>query len=185
MFCNARSASVQTYEGNLDNLSLARQYPSDYNAAIGVQDRIQRWGRYIVLDPPDQIDLVFVVWKERDTGNRLPGQPTEMPPAAGGPREPGGPGQNPGQNPGQSTWPGQGPGIGNGSGSAGSGQRGGFEVGGMWPVDDQLAVYMPLGDGTMGTPLWRESQKDGLKEPKMPLFSKLADAVDDACSDQK
>ncbi len=103
----------------------------------------------------------------------------------GGPRVPesgpGGPGQNPGQ-PGQPTRPGQNPGIDDGPRGVGVGAAG---VGGVFPADDQLAVYMPLGDGSMSAPLWKHSQKDGLNEPKMPLFSKLADAVDDACSDSK
>ena len=99
LFCNAQYVTVQTYEGDPDAW-LARQYPSDYDAAIGVQNRIEHWGRYHMVYSPgaQSVDLIFVVWKERKTGNRLPGQPTEMPPM-GGPREPGsgGPGQNPGQ----------------------------------------------------------------------------------------
>lgn len=103
LLCNAQYVSVQTYEGAPD-VYLASEYPSDYDAAIGVQNRLQKWGRYTLIDPPStqSVDLVFVVWKERKTGNRLPGQPTEMPPTPG-PRDPtvgtesGGPGQNPGQ----------------------------------------------------------------------------------------
>ena len=53
----------------------------------------------------------------------------------------------------------------------------------MFPVDDQLAVYMPPGNESLSAPIWKRSQKDGLKEPDMPLFRQLADAVDDACSD--
>jgi hypothetical protein len=184
-FCNAQYVHVQTYEGDLDPMS-ARQYPSDYDAMVGVQNRIERWGRYKLADPlPSQpVDLIFVVWKERKTGNRYPGQPTEMPPA-GGPRGPGpgtgpgGPGQNPGQ-PGQPTGPGQGPGTGNGPGDI---EMDGAGVGGVFPISDQLAVYMPLGDQNLSAPLWKHSEKDGLKEPDMPLFRQLADAVDDACSD--
>jgi hypothetical protein len=56
---------------------------------------------------------------------------------------------------------------------------------GVFPVNDQLAVYLTFGDQTTSAPLWKYTQKDGLKEPDMPLFRKLADAVDDACSDQK
>ncbi len=191
LFCNARFVSVQTYEGDADAYA-SREYPADYEAAIGVRDRIQRWGRYTVVYPPQPVDLVFVVWKERKGGNRLPGQPTEIPPV-GGPREPGpgagpgpgsgpGPGQNPGQ-PGPSRGPGQTPGIGDdGPGDVGISSGG---MAGVFPVNDQLAVYTTFGDQTTSAPLWKHAQKDGLKEPDVPLFRKLADAIDDACSDSK
>ncbi|HVT96430.1 MAG TPA: hypothetical protein VHE33_02920 [Acidobacteriaceae bacterium] len=190
LFCNAQYVKVQTQEGD-PTPSLAAEYPSDYNAAVGVENRIQHWGRYTVIDQPSlqPVDLVFVVWKERKTGNRLPGQPTEMP--GGGPRRPGsgpgGPGQypgGPGQYPGQPPQgPGEAPGIGGGPGDASGAPGPG--VGIMFPVDDQMAVYVTQGDGSLGAVLWRHSEKDGLKEPNMPLFRKFADAVDDACSDSK
>lgn len=183
LFCNAQYVTVQTYEGDPDAW-LARQYPSDYDAAIGVQNRIEHWGRYHMVYSPgaQSVDLIFVVWKERKTGNRLPGQPTEMPPM-GGPREPGSGG--PGQNPGQPQRPGQGPGVDDGPGDVGVSHGGGPGIGGVFPVDDQLAVYTSFGDQNTSAPLWRYSLKDGLKEPNMPLFRKFADAVDDACSDSK
>jgi hypothetical protein len=186
LFCNAQYVKVQTQEGE-PGPWLAAEYPSDYNAAVGVENRIEHWGRYTVIyqPSPQSVDLVFVVWKERKTGNRLPGQPTEMP--GGGPRRPGsgpgGPGQYPGQ-PGQPQGnPGEGPGIGGEPGDVGG--IPGPGVGVMFPVDDQMAVYMTQGDGSLSAPLWRHSEKDGLKEPNMPLFRKFADAVDDACSDSK
>lgn len=184
LFCQARYVSVQTYEGDPD-VRVASQYPSDYKAAIGVQNRIQRWGRYVLVYPPQPGDLVFVVWKERQEGNRLPGQPTEMPPVSF-PRQPDpgtrGPGQNPGQpgRPGQPSGPGQNPAGDDGPGSIGI-AHGEPEIGAVFPVHDQLAVYLPAGDETMSAPLWKHAEKDGLKEPDMPLFRKLADAVDDAC----
>jgi len=52
----------------------------------------------------------------------------------------------------------------------------------VWPVHDQLAVYMPQNDESLDAPIWKKSEKDGLSEPDMPLFGKIADAVDDACS---
>jgi hypothetical protein len=52
----------------------------------------------------------------------------------------------------------------------------------VWPVNDQLAVYMPENDESLQSPLWKKSEKDGLSEPDMPLFGKIADAIDDACS---
>jgi hypothetical protein len=188
LFCSAQYVSVSTYEGD-PNVYLANEYPSDYDAALGVQNRLEKWGRYRVMYSPmaQPVDLIFVVWKQRKTGNRLPGQPTEMPP--GGPREPGsgpgGPGQNPGQ-PGQpQESPGEGPGIGGGSGNAGGFPDRGLAVGAVVPVDDQLTVHMTEGDGSLSAPLWKHSLKDGLKEPDMPLFREFADAVDDACSDSK
>ena len=60
--------------------------------------------------------------------------------------------------------------------------NGGPEAGMVWPVNDQLAVYMPQSDESQESPIWKKSEKDGLSEPDMPLFGKIADAVDDACS---
>jgi len=121
--------------------------PDDYKAAVGVQQRIEKWGRYTLVYQPQQADLVWVVWKERKGGNRLPGQPTQMPPVTmpqpsdpgtgpnpGGPGQPGAPG-SPRQNPG---------GIGGPDGVGTS--NGGRGVGMVWPVNDQLAVYMPEND---------------------------------------
>jgi len=189
LFCNARYVSVTTDEGDPDAY-LAREYPSDYHAAVGVQDRIEQWGRYRVIYPPSvqAVDLIFVVWKERKSGNRIPGQPTEMPPM-GGPREPGsgpaGPGQNPGQPGEGQAGPGQGPGVGNGPGDVGATRAGERGIGGIFPADDQLAVYTLFDNQSPSAPLWKHSLKDGLRQPDMPLFRKFADAVDDACSDSK
>ncbi len=64
VFCNASFVSVQTYEGDPTGW-IQRDYPSDYSAAIGVENRLKQWGRYTVVYPPQPVDLVFVVWKER------------------------------------------------------------------------------------------------------------------------
>jgi hypothetical protein len=183
LFCNAQYVSVTTWEGEPDAY-LSREYPSDYNAAMGVQNRIEKWGRYhVVYETNPPVDLVFLVWKERKEGNRYPGQPTEMPPPSG-PRQPGNSPGAPGQNPQQPGQPGEGPGVWNAPGSAGA-QQGRSGVGGMYPLDDQLSVYMSVEDVNQGSPIWRRSEKDGLKEPNMLLFKELADAVDDACSNPK
>jgi hypothetical protein len=181
LFCQARYVSVQTYEGDT-TAEVGRAYPLDYNAAIGVQHRVQTWGRYVLVYPPQPADLVFVVWKEPQDGNRLPGQPTGIPPVST-PRMPDPGTRYPGQTPGQpGQQPGQGPGGVDGPDGVGV-SRGGPGIGGVWPVHDQLAVYLPWGDGEMSAPLWKKSEKDGLNEPDMKLFGKLADAVDDGCSD--
>ena len=182
LFCHAQYIYVETYEGDAD-VQVAREYPDDYKAAVGVQQRIEKWGRYTLVYQPQQADLVWVVWKERKGGNRLPGQPTQMPPVTmpqpsdpgtgpnpGGPGQPGAPG-SPRQNPG---------GIGGPDGVGTS--NGGRGVGMVWPVNDQLAVYMPENYESLQSPLWKKSEKDGLSEPDMPLFGKIADAIDDACS---
>ncbi len=186
LFCHAQYVYVQTSEGDPD-AEVAREYPDDYNAAIGVEQRLQHWGRYKLVYQPQQADLVWVVWKQRKGGNRLPGQPSQMPPMAqpqnpGGPgQNPGGPGSGPGQNPGN---PRQNPGgIGGPDGVGVS--NGGPGVGMVWPVNDQLAVYMGPSDESLQSPIWKKSEKDGLSEPDMPLFGKIADAVDDGCSTQK
>jgi hypothetical protein len=180
MFCQARYVYVETYEGAI-NPDIARQYPADYDAAVGVQQRIERWDRYKLAYEEQQADLVFVVWKARPEGNRLPGQPTQMRPVTM-PQIPGtGTGPSPGQNPRnpQGT-PGQTPGDTGGPDGAGI-SRGGPGVA-VYPPNDQLAVYQPQGDGSLAAPLWKKTEKDGLKEPRMTLFGQLADAVDDACS---
>jgi hypothetical protein len=190
LFCQARYVYVETYEGDL-NPEIARQYPVDYDAAVGVEQRIQGWGRYKLASGQQQADLVFVVWKARPEGNRLPGQPTQMPPVSvpqmpdpgtgQNPRNPqGAPGQNPGGMPGQNPqgMPGQNP----GGGPDGVGVSHGGPGVAVYPTNDQLAVYQ-AGDESLGAQLWKKQEKDGLKEPRMTLFGELADAVDDACSD--
>lgn len=190
LFCNARFVYVETYEGGLDNPQLVQEYPLDYNAAVGVEQRIRRWDRYQITPDQPYADLVFVVWKARPDGNRLPGQPTQMPPV-GGPQagNPGGlgnrngmPRQNPqGGNPGdaQQQTPDQSPGGMGGPDGVGI-SHGGPGVA-VYPTKDELAVYLRH----QQTPLWKKSEKDGLTEPYMPLFRKLADAVDDSCPDAK
>jgi len=186
LFCHAQYVYVETTEGDPD-VEVARDYPDDYKAAIGVEQRMQHWGRYTLVYQPDQADLVWVVWKQRKGGNRYPGQPTQMPPATmpqppGSGTDPGtGPGQNPG-GPGQNpNRPGQNPGgIGEPDGVGTS--RGGPGVGVMLPVTDQLAIFMGSSDVSDAAPIWKKAEKDGLSEPDMPLFGKIADAVDDACS---
>lgn len=199
LFCHARYVYVQTYEGAL-NAELAQRYPDDYNAAMGVEQRIQRWDRYKLTYNQQDAELIFVVWKEPAEGNRLPGQPTQMPPVSV-PQMPD-PGTGPGQYP--PGTPGQGPGMGspgqnprNPRGAPGQnpGDMGGPDGVGISdggpgvairPVKDQLAVYLPQNDQSLQAPIWKKSDKDGLKEPHMPLFRQLADAVDDACpNDEK
>ncbi|HTW48935.1 MAG TPA: hypothetical protein VMD92_13370 [Acidobacteriaceae bacterium] len=178
LFCQARYAYVETYEG-VPDARIAQEYPVDYDAAVGVQERLQKWNRYTLANEEQQADLVFVVWKARPEGNRLPGQPTQMPPIH--PQQIPDPGTGAGQNPGSPQgMPGQGPG-GMGGPDGGGISHGGPGVG-VYPVNDQLAVYQPQSDENLQTPIWKKSEKDGLKEPRMTLFGELADAVDDACS---
>ncbi|MGC2635910.1 MAG: hypothetical protein WA294_01950 [Acidobacteriaceae bacterium] len=177
LFCQARFVYVKTYEGAPDART-AQQYPGDYDAAIGVQQRLQRWNRYSQVIAEQQADLVFVVWKARPEGNRLPGQPTQMPPVSAPqvpdpgtgtqptPRSPNGaPGQDPG---------GMGPPDSVGVSNGGPGIA-------AYPSKDQLAVYQPESDEDLHAPLWKKTETDGLSEPRMTLFGQLAHAVDDAC----
>lgn len=187
LFCHARFATVQTYEGEL-NPAVARQYPSDYDAAVGVQQRIRQWGRYTLLYDNQQADLVFVVWKARPEGNRLPGQPTQMPPMSVPQMPDPGTGQNPGNpqgTPGQNPRNPQGQNPGGMGGPDGVGLSNGGPGVAVYPTKDQLAVYLPQSDENQQSPLWKKSEKDGLQSPRMTLFGELADAVDDACSDAK
>jgi hypothetical protein len=181
LFCQAQYVYVEAYEGDALNPNVA---PEDRGAVDAVEQRIERWGRYTLVYEPRQADLVWVVWKERKGGNRLPGQPSGVPPMnMPQPNDPGsGPGQNPG-GPGQPGAPGgprQNPGGVGGPDGVGI-SNGGPGVGAVWPVNDQLAVYMPQNDESLESPIWKKSEKDGL-EPPMHLFAELADAVDDACS---
>jgi hypothetical protein len=189
MFCQAQYVYVQTYEGDTLNRNVSQE---DYDAATAVEQRIQRWGRYVLVYQQQQADLVWVVWKERKGGNRLPGQPTGLPPVGGNPRVPdpgtggpqvGGRGEYPGGP--QSGPGGQNPGGIDGPDGVGLGRSGGgAPLGGeIVPPGDLLAVYMPPGEESLSAPIWKHSEKDGLNEPDIPLFRKLADAVDDACSD--
>ena len=161
LFCQARYVYVQTYEGDPD-AQIAREYPQDYDAAVAVQQTLKRWGRYMLVYQQQNADLVFVVWKERKGGNRLPGQPTGMPPVTGphvpdpGTQGPGagGPGNNPqggsGQNPGGIDGP-----DGVGVGHSGSGQPLDGRVG---PPGDLLAVYEPPGNKSLHSPIWKRSR---------------------------
>jgi hypothetical protein len=187
IFCHAQYVYVETYEGDTLNPNVAQE---DYDAATAVQKRIQRWGRYLLVYQQQQADLVWVVWKERKGGNRLPGLPTGLPPVGGNPQttDPGigrsttgGPGRNPGQ---PSGAPEQNSGISDGPDGVGFGRSGeGAPLEGeIVPPGDRLAVYMPPGDESPSSPIWKKSEKGGL-EPPMHLFAELADAVDAACAD--
>ena len=191
LFCHALYVYVQTYEGDPD-ADVAREYPQDYDAAIAVQQRLQRWGRYTLVYEQKSAELVFVVWAERKGGNRPPGQPTGIPPVSG-PRVPdpgtGGPGgSSPGSYPGGPIsgpgGTGQNPGGIDGPNGAGGSRSGGGRPQGaeIVPPGDLLAVYMPAGDESLDAPIWKKSEDGGL-QPPMHLFAELADAVDDACSD--
>jgi hypothetical protein len=177
LFCHAQYIYVQTYEGDPLNPEVAWE---DRDAATAVQQWLERWGRYTLVYQPQQADLVWVVWKERKGGNRLPGQPMGVPPV-GEPQT-----TDPGTGRSPTGRPGQPPGQNNPAGSGGPDgvgtSNGGPGVGVVWPVHDQLAVYMPQNDESLDAPIWKKSEKDGLSELDMPLFGKIADAVDDACS---
>jgi hypothetical protein len=177
LFCQASYVSVETWEGPPD-ARLQLQYPLDFDAAVGVEQRIQQWGRYKLVDERQQADLVFVVWKARPGGNRLPGQPTQMPPVSAPPTTDPGVGQAP--NPRNPGMPGQSPGGTGGPDGVGV-SNGGPGVA-VYSPNDQLAVYQPQSDEGLQAPLWKKTEKDGLKEAHMTLFGQLADAVDDACS---
>lgn len=171
LFCHAQFVSVETYEGAPDS-RVAQQYPVDYDAAVGVQQRIAKWGRYKVVYEEDQADLVFVVWRARPEGNRLPGEPTQMPPMRPPQSSDPGTGQSPQGAPGRN--PGMGP-----EGDAGTQTRPAMAD---YPWKDELAVYQPENAESLLSPLWKKQDKDGLKAPNMTLFGDLADAVDDGCA---
>lgn len=181
LFCQARYVYVETYEGDPSAPLVAEQYPLDSNAALGVEHRVESWGRYKLVYEQQLADLVLVVWKARPEENRLPGQPTQMPPAQGPPiLDPGT------ESPGNPQFPGdpqrgprQNPGLG---GPDGVGVSSGGPGVATWPSKDQLAVYEKPSEESLTAPLWKKTEKDGLAEPDMTLFGKLADAVDDACS---
>jgi hypothetical protein len=180
MFCQARYIFVQTYEGAPDP-EIAHQYPGDYDAAVGVQQRVQKWDRYVLVTEKQQADLVLVVWRERPEGSRLPGQPTQMPPVRMPQMPDPGTGTGTGQNPGNPLVR-RGLYRGGLGGPDGTGVSHGGSGVGAYPPNDQLAVYQAQSDESLQTPLWKKSEKDGLKEPNMTLFGQLADAVDGGCS---
>ena len=55
---NARFVFVTSYDG--DQFS-ANPLPQDHKAIANVQDAIQKWGRFVVVDSPQQADLILVV----------------------------------------------------------------------------------------------------------------------------
>jgi len=175
LFCHAQFVFADTYEGAPD-ARLQQMYPLDYDAAVGVQQLIERWNRYKVVYEEDQADLVFMVWRARPEGNRLPGEPTQMPPMRPPQTQDPGMGPGAGQNP--QGAPGRNPGMGPG-GDAAAQTRPAIAD---YPWKDELAVYQPQNAESMVSPLWKKQDKDGLKAPNMTLFGGLADAVDDACA---
>jgi hypothetical protein len=187
LFCQARYVYVQAFAGDPLNPDVV---PEDREAAIAVQQRVEKWGRYILVYQQRQADLVFAVRAERKGGNRLPGQPTGTPPISS-PRVPdpgtggsgnGGPGSYPGGPATGRLGAGQNPGaIDEPDGVGGSHSGGGPPVGGaIVPPGDLLAVYMPPANESLDVPIWKKSEDGGL-QPPMHLFAELADAVDDAC----
>lgn len=55
---NARFVFVTSYDG--DQFS-ANPLPQDHNAIANVQEAIQKWGRFVVVDNPQQADLILMV----------------------------------------------------------------------------------------------------------------------------
>lgn len=55
---NARFVFVTSYDG--DQFS-ANPLPQDHKAIANVQDAVQKWGRFVVVDNPQQADLILVV----------------------------------------------------------------------------------------------------------------------------
>src|SRR5579863_1806674 len=55
---NARFVFVTSYDG--DQFS-ANPLPQDHRAIANVQDAIQKWGRFVVVDNPQQADLILMV----------------------------------------------------------------------------------------------------------------------------
>jgi len=55
---NARYVYVTSYDGNQFS---ANPLPEDRQAIAAVQDAIQQWGRYLIVDRPQDADMILVV----------------------------------------------------------------------------------------------------------------------------
>lgn len=55
---NARFVYVTSYDGNAFS---ANPFPQDQKAIANVQQAIQKWGRFVVVDNPQQADLILMV----------------------------------------------------------------------------------------------------------------------------
>lgn len=55
---SARFVYVTSYDGSEFS---ARPFPQDQKAIANVQDAVQKWGKFVVVDNPQQADIVLVV----------------------------------------------------------------------------------------------------------------------------
>lgn len=172
IFCPATYVYVRTMDGDV---ILPRVLPEDRDAASRVEDQLTKWNRYVLVYEPQQADLIFVVRTGRVAtalGNVGAGRGAPMPGArpAPDPTDASQGPENPSQNP--RTPAGIGPHT-----SVGTG-------GSVGPPDDLLAVYTKPGNVDTQTPIWEQTQKDGLADPDVPLFQQIRTAVDQSCHDQ-
>lgn len=183
LFCQAHYVYVETADGDVAD---PRVLPADREAAGALQEHLQDWKRYTVVERPADADLIWVVRTGRiaDAGVAAGfpvGNSDVTARIGGGPGSAGnGPGPSPGGTPNLGT---------NGQDPADSGRAAGEGPAGTQAKqtgdpNDLLTVLMGPGEGApQHTWLWRKAEKDGLLDPNMSLFQQIRSAVDGQCTD--
>jgi hypothetical protein len=139
-------------------------YSEDDKAISNIREALHDWGRYSLITDRDHADLVLVVHRGRRDRSSPP-SPTG-PPIFGG-----------GQRP-QSKSPF--PGGSNDPSNPSAGGRNDDSQDEAITNDDQLAVYIANGSGSLTGPIWMRSRKNGLNAPQLQIFKQLKQDVETA-----
>lgn len=122
--------------------------PEDRQAIADLNDAIDAWKRYILTAQRSQADLVFIVRTGRVASGRLGVGVGNSPVGLPRPVSPH---------------------------SVGLETSAGAEVG---PADDLLQVRTIAPNGGLGAIIFERSMKDGLADPRIPMFKQLQEAID-------
>ncbi len=154
-FENARYVYVEAHNGDSSSQDT---YPGDREAIYNLKQQLHDWGRYSTNTSRDQADLIFVVHKARSNSNMPidvgPGIPTPQRPSSRNPspRDP----------------------------SADGNGRGADTDAEVGSPDDQLSVYLIGPSGSLTGPIWQQTLRNGLNMPKMQLFKRLKQEIEEA-----
>lgn len=160
IFDTARYVYVEALEADRDTPDLLSL---DRDTIANIREALHDWGRYSLTTDRDNAELVLVVHRGRRDASAPP-SPTGPPIFGGGQRPQG---KNP--FPSSSTDP----------SNPGNGQGGDAQDEAIAP-DDQLAVYIANGSGSLSGPIWSRSHKNGLNTPQLQIFKQLKNDVETA-----